>query len=148
MPRVRYTADGGHYRTNGVGFDPGDVRDVGRDLATYLASRDDFERVDWDEAAAEDDDTADAEAAQADGPSEDTTSPDETDSTAAEESADDGAFDVGAFLDRTPVGDIADDIRAGDADGHLDELAAEASRVTVTDAIGERRAELETQSEG
>jgi hypothetical protein len=110
MPRVRYTAEGGHHRTNGLGFDPGDVRDVADALAAHLTSRDDFEYVD-----------------------------------APDTGADGGStFELEAFLDRTPVGDVADDIRAGAADGHLDELAARADRVTVTDAIDKRRATLDT----
>lgn len=43
--RVRYTADGGHYRVGGHGFDPGDVRDVDEDLGEYLEDHDDFEVV-------------------------------------------------------------------------------------------------------
>ena len=35
------------------------------------------------------------------------------------------------------------DIRAGEADGHLDEVAEADDRTTTQDAIGERRAELE-----
>jgi len=46
MPTVRYTADGGHFRVGGHGFDPGDERTVDDELAEYLADRDDFEVVD------------------------------------------------------------------------------------------------------
>ncbi|QLH80975.1 hypothetical protein [Halosimplex pelagicum] len=46
MATVRYTADGGHYRVGGHGFDPGDEREVGEELAEYLADVDDFEVVD------------------------------------------------------------------------------------------------------
>jgi len=46
MTTVRYTADGGHYRVGGHGFDPGDEKDVDDDLADYLTDRDDFEVVD------------------------------------------------------------------------------------------------------
>ena len=129
MRRVRYTAEGGHYRTNGIGFDPGDERDVDDDLAAYLCSRDDFEAVDGGAGP------TDATPHEADEPPDETANgTDDTDST----------FDVGSFLDRN-VDPIAEDILAGEADAHLDELSAEASRVTVTDAIGERRAELETE---
>jgi len=51
MPTVRYTADGGHYRVGGHGFDTGDEADVDDDLADYLADRDDFEVVDQMESA-------------------------------------------------------------------------------------------------
>jgi len=40
---VRYTADGGHYRIGGYGFDPGDEKDVDDELAEYLEGHDDFE---------------------------------------------------------------------------------------------------------
>lgn len=50
-------------------------------------------------------------------------------------------FDADAFVDRTPVSDVADDIAAGDADGHLDAVAAADDRKTVQDAVEERRAE-------
>ncbi|MFA1612050.1 hypothetical protein [Halobellus rubicundus] len=157
MPRVRYTADGGHYRTNGVGFDPGDVRDVGPDLAEYLCDRDDFERVDEpsSDAAA---DGAGSEAAADASESEGEKSPDEPEGEASEaaaesdetEASDDeassDAFDADTFLDRN-VGPVTDDISAGEADEHLDALAEQADRVTVTDAIGERRAELDTQAQ-
>jgi hypothetical protein len=49
MATVRYTADGGHYRVGGYGFDPGDVKDVDDDLADYLAEHDDFDVVDEDD---------------------------------------------------------------------------------------------------
>ena len=45
MPTVRYTADGGHYRVGGHGFDPGDERTVDDELAEYLADRDGFEVI-------------------------------------------------------------------------------------------------------
>jgi hypothetical protein len=45
MTQVRYTADGGHYRVGGVGFDPGDTREVDDDLAEYLADHPDFDMV-------------------------------------------------------------------------------------------------------
>ena len=130
MRRVRYTAEGGHYRTNGIGFDPGDERDIDDDLAAYLCSRDDFEAVDGGAGP------TDATPQEADEPPDTAEAKDENDA--------DGTFDVGSFLDRN-VDPIAEDILAGEADAHLDELSAEASRVTVTDAIGERRAELETE---
>lgn len=69
----------------------------------------------------------------------------------AADSADDGegseGFDAGAFVDRTPMETVVEDIHAGEADGHLDDVAAEASRVGVEDAVGERRAELDTAGE-
>lgn len=91
-----------------------------------------FERVDDGADDADSDDTADA---------------DTVDDSDAEQSADDGEvdlpdpeeFDVGAFLDRTPVSDVVDDIEAGKADGYLDAVDAEASRVTVTQAVDDRK---------
>jgi hypothetical protein len=51
-------------------------------------------------------------------------------------------FDAAAFVDRTPVEDVVEDIEAGEVDDHLDAVAEAASRVTVEDAVGQRRAEL------
>ncbi|WP_135806206.1 hypothetical protein [Halorussus marinus] len=45
MTRVTYTADGGHYRVGGVGFDPGDTKDVDGELADYLRDHEDFDVV-------------------------------------------------------------------------------------------------------
>ena len=45
MVRVRYTADGGHYRVGGRGYDPGQEQDVDEELAEYLEDHDDFEVV-------------------------------------------------------------------------------------------------------
>jgi len=47
-------------------------------------------------------------------------------------------FDVTAFLDRTPVGDVVNDIENGEADGHLDSVIAAADRVTVERAAEDR----------
>jgi hypothetical protein len=55
---------------------------------------------------------------------------------------DDHGFDIAGFLDRN-VDPVVDDVRAGAVDEHLDDIAEQADRVTVSDAIGERRAELE-----
>jgi len=122
MPRLRYTG-GGTYRVGGYGFEPGDVKDVGDDLGEYLADHDDFEVVD---GAAESDQADDSEATTED-----------ADEAPADE------FDAGAFVDRTPMDDVVEDIRAGEADDHLDAVAEVAERVGVQDAIGKRRAELE-----
>jgi len=46
MVRVRYIADGGHYRVGGVGFDPGDEKDVDEELAEHLEDVGEFEVVD------------------------------------------------------------------------------------------------------
>lgn len=124
MPTARYTG-GGHYRVAGYGFDPGDEREVDHELANYLTDNDDFEV------------SVEKETPGTDGTDEDE-APDE-----AEPEADDSEFDVGEFLDRTPVDDVVEDIHAGEADEYLEAVAEAADRVTVQDAIGERRAELE-----
>lgn len=138
MPRARYTAEGGTYRVDGHSFEPGDEIEVDHELADYLTDLEDFEVIV---------EKADGTPDQGDEPPDETADVDEAESADGEESGADGGteteFDVGEFLDRTPVDDVADDIKAGEADGHLDELLEEASRVTVQDAIGERRAELE-----
>lgn len=131
MTQVTYTADGGHYRVGGVGFDPGDTKDVNTELASYLSDHPDFKVED----AADD---------EGGGVHEDAADDEETESD--EEAADDvgvDEFDAGSFVDRTPMEDVVEDIRAGEADGHLDAVQAAASRVGVEDAVGERRAELE-----
>lgn len=53
-------------------------------------------------------------------------------------SADDD-FDVESFVDRTPVSDVVEDIEAGDVDGHLDAVEATADRVSVEQAVEDRR---------
>lgn len=127
MPHVQYTADGGTYRIRGYSFEPGDEREVEQDLADYLADHDEFEV----------DDAGDDAAAQEDEP------PDEDDAEGeADGEAEAGEFDVDEFLDRN-VEPVAEDIRAGGVDEHLDAIADAAERVTVQDAIGERRADLE-----
>jgi len=50
-----------------------------------------------------------------------------------------GDFDAAVFVDRTPMDDVVADIVAGEADGHLDAVAEEASRQGVLDAIDERQ---------
>jgi len=64
MPTARYTADGGHYRVGGHGFDPGDERTVDSDLASYLDDHDDFEVLDaaGDETVHEEDGPPDPDA--------------------------------------------------------------------------------------
>ena len=125
MPRARYTADGGHYRVGGEGFDPGQEKTVDRALAEYLDELEDF-KVTYENSA--------------EVPDEPTDDSDDEDADEADES--DG-FDAVGVVDRTPVEDVADDILAGEADEHLDEVGEAADRVTIQDAVGERRAELE-----
>ena len=118
MPTVEKTHGGQVYLTAiGTRVSTGDRIDVSEGFAEHLTeTRGDFKIVDGT-AEPDADDTED----------------------------DDGGneFDVEAFVTRTPVEDVADDIRAGEADEHLEAVDEEATRVTVQDAIGERRAELE-----
>ena len=119
MPEVTYTADGGHYRVAGEGFDPDETRDVDAELADYLADHEDFEV----------------------GVSADSDDVDESENDADAEAEADG-FDVDEFLnDNVPP--IEDAIAAGEVDDHLSALDDASERVGVQDAIGERRAELE-----
>jgi len=147
MPRVRYTGGNGYYIRLGPYFeDTGDDAEVDDETADRLTDRPDFERVvesadavdsAADETAAEDEagggDTADAESgADAEADPTDTVT------------ADVGGYDtVEAFLDRTPVSDPADEIRAGAVDEHLDEIKEAADRITVEETVDKRRAELE-----
>lgn len=48
-------------------------------------------------------------------------------------------FNPGAFVDRTPMGDVIDDVESGEYDAHLDEIEAEADRQGVLDAVTERQ---------
>jgi hypothetical protein len=145
MPDLRWPDGRGHFRdqdaarVQGVvdvddaplNVAPGDVINVSDpETVDHYLSRG-FERVEPSDQDSEDDADASAD--------------DDTDSGGQDDTADDGGEDdfVGAFLDRTPVGDVADDIAAGDADGHLDVVEAEASRTTVTDAVKDRRQELD-----
>ncbi|MDR9431733.1 MAG: hypothetical protein RI568_13680 [Natronomonas sp.] len=97
----------------------GDRVDVTDEYADYLSNRADFELLDVHDAEfreiEEDDGDAD----------------------------DEGGFDAAEFIDRTPVDDVVDDIEAGEADEHLDAVAEAGDRVSVEDAVGQRRAELE-----
>lgn len=122
----------------GVGrFGQGDQEDVSEEVAIYLTEgRGDFEIVDADDG----EEPTDAE--EADGGEEvDDVDEDDADGDADDAEETDG-FDVGAFLDRN-VDPVADDIRDGEVDDHLDAVSEAADRVGVQDAIGERRAELE-----
>lgn len=96
----------------------------------YLARG--FERVDQDDDT--DQDRSDGD----DAPSE---TPDDDDEPQGEDVED--AFDVDAFLDRTPVSDVADDIASGMVDPHLDAIQDAADRVTVEDAVADRREEID-----
>lgn len=48
-------------------------------------------------------------------------------------------FDASSFVDRTPMGEVIDDLESGDYDEFLDAIEAEADREGVQDAIDERR---------
>ncbi len=117
MPTVRYTADAGHYRVGGHGFDPGDERDVDADLADYLADHDDFEVV-GDAEGGEDDDTFQFDPGNA------------TD------------FSTNGWLDND-YQDRADAVRAGGLDDYLGEIKEAETSDTVIEAVEERRDELE-----
>lgn len=62
----------------------------------------------------------------------------DTEDTDAEDAEE---FDAGAFVDRTPMGDVIDDLESGEYDEHLDAIESEASRRGVLDAISARREE-------
>jgi len=131
MPRVQKTT-GSETFVRGAGrFEVGDEADVDAEMAAYLVD----ERGDFDYVDGPPDDA----------PSEEDGPPDDTGDNAEADDAGDDEFDVDAFLDRTPVSDVADGICAGEADDHLDAVQEAAERVTVQDAVGERRAELATE---
>jgi len=120
MPVFEKTT-GGEVLLRGIDRDVsvGDRVDVNEDYAEYLADRGDFKAVDVQDADfREVDDEDDQEDEEADG------------------------FDAEAFVDRTPVDDVVEDIEAGEVDDHLEAIDEAAERVTVGDAVGQRRAEL------
>lgn len=121
MPTVEKVTPG-RVRVRDIGrFEHGDRAEVSAAEAEYLVEqRGDFAMVDGDElvGAVTDEPAADEPDAEAD------------------------TFDVEAFLDRN-VDPVADDIRAGEVDEHLEAIADADDRVGVQDAAGERRAELE-----
>jgi len=121
MTRVTYTADGGHYRVAGIGFDPGDTKDVDGELADYLRGHEDFDVVD-DVAESEGD------AREEDGPPEGhLTRYHPSDLTVDEIREKLSEFDyTAADLER-----LADEERDGK------------NRTTAIDAIEDRRDELE-----
>lgn len=132
MPEAEKIAGGEVYlRALDQRVSVGDRVDVSEGFAAHLREeRDDFRIVD----------ATTPEPTAADGSAEsagDEGAPDDE-----SESADDG-FDADAFVDRTPMEDVVEDIRAGEVDDHLDAVAEAADRVGVEDAVGERRAELE-----
>ncbi len=116
MPVFEKTT-GGEVLLRGIDRDVsvGDRVDVNEDYAEYLADRGDFKAVDVQDADFREVDDEDEER--------------------------DG-FDAEAFVDRTPVDDVVEDIEAGDVDDHLEAIDEAAERVTVGDAVGQRRAEL------
>lgn len=116
MPTVRYTADAGHYRVGGHGFDPGDEHDVDDELAGYLADHEDFEIV------GDDSDDGDGEL-QPD--------PDEW-----HDWNEDSWLELG-YQQR------AEDVREGRVDDDLDAIEDAETSDTVIEAVEERREELE-----
>jgi len=139
VPTVRYTGDG-RYRVAGNRFESGDEAEVSDGLAQHLVDDvGEFELVDADEGGANGTETDDA----------DVKGGDDADSTEADSEASDdgsnggaGVFELEAWLDQD-YRDRADRVRAGDVDEHLELLKKEETSNNVTDAIDERRAELE-----
>jgi hypothetical protein len=133
MPTVRYTADGGRYRTAGVTFEPGDEHVVPTGKAEHLVEDvGDFEYVDRDETAG-DGATDDADP-EADGE-------ELADGDGDGDAGDGDEFDIEAWLD-IDYGDRTAKVEAGEVDDHLDTIAEAETSETVLDAIGVRRAEL------
>lgn len=50
----------------------------------------------------------------------------------------DESFDADSFLDRTPMTAVIEDIESGMVDAHLEQLAEQADRMGVQDAIADR----------
>jgi len=124
MPRIRHTSGPGrfgHSALSGVSG-RGDEHDVSEGAAAYLC--DDlgyFQRSDVIDAEYE---VVDEEAG------------DDADGDAG------NTFDLNKFLDQNAK-PVAAEIRDGDVDDHLTEIAEADDRTTVQDAVGERRAKLE-----
>lgn len=123
-----------------------DEQDLDDDDVEHYLDRG-FELVEADDDQDSDDDAdADDQAEDAEQDAAEGDDPDANPGEDVDEPEDDGGndedFDVDGFLDRTPVGEVADDIDAGDADGFLDEVEEQADRTTVIDAVQARRNEL------
>ncbi|WP_137288836.1 hypothetical protein [Natronorubrum halophilum] len=136
MPTVRYTADGGRYRTGGVTFEPGDEGEVPTGLAEHLVDDvGDFEYVDGtgdvEELPAPDDITVD----EAEDESEEADDDPET------------KHSVVTAPGEFTIPEIEDELETGEWDDHLETLRkneeAGKDRAGVYDAIGVRRAEIE-----
>jgi len=113
---------GGRVLLRGIGerVAPGDRVDVSEAMAAYLTEdRGDFRVVGEGGAPAADEES---------------------------EAASSNGFDTDAWLDQDYT-DRADRVRAGDVDEHLDAIAEAETSSTVLDAIGERRAELDTNAD-
>ena len=107
----------------------GDRVDVSDEFAEYLVEeRTDFRLVDVQDVEFEETDNEDT---------------DDTSEDVDEESG----FDAEEFVDRKPMDDVIEDIHAGEADDHLTAVQDAAERVGVSDAVGERRAELDAQED-
>ncbi|WP_135852615.1 hypothetical protein [Halorussus salinus] len=120
MPQATYTADGGHYRVGGVGFDPGDTKTIDEELASYLDDHRDFEVESGD--SDRDPDVG------------------ESNSAASEAFAGEG-FSESDWL-ANDYQDRAEAVTAGNLDDSLDAVEAVETSDTVLEAVDDRRAEL------
>ncbi|MFC6765431.1 hypothetical protein [Natrinema soli] len=132
METVRYTDEGGRYRTGGVTFEPGDVGEVSAGLAEHLVvDVGSFEYV--DEEAIEKTDTD---------PDEDVDDDASDEGEASDE--DDGLVEE---LDGMTIPEFEEELESGRFDDRLEAVGdAEREgqdRAGVHDAIGVRRAEIE-----
>ncbi|QLK25417.1 hypothetical protein HYG81_15185 [Natrinema zhouii] len=134
METVRYTDEGGRYRTGGVTFEPGDVGEVSAGLAEHLvADVGSFEYV--DEETLETADTEDEDETEGEDEGEEAPNGSETKNS------------VVTAPDEFTIDEIEAELETGEWDDHLETLReneeAGKDRAGVHDAIGVRRAEIE-----
>lgn len=143
MPTVRYTSEGGRYRTAGVTFESGDTHEVPDGKAEYLVEEvGDFEYAEDAGTTGDADEPVDDDVHVEDGPPDDNADNSAPESEDGDEGdGDGGEFDIDAWLDHD-YQERADRVNAGEVDDHLDQIAEEETSDTVLDAIGVRRAEL------
>jgi len=133
METVRYTDEGGRYRTGGVTFEPGDVGEVSAGLAEHLVvDVGSFEYADGAEDAEE-------------LPTPDDLTGDEAE--AEDETEDETKNSVVTAPGEFTIDEIEAELETGEWDDHLETLRENEEdgkdRAGVYDALGVRRAEIE-----
>jgi len=144
METVRYTDEGGRYRTGGVTFEPGDVGEVSAGLAEHLVvDVGSFEYADEETLEKADADEAVEDAEELPETSDLTTDEAEAEDETEDETKDSVVTAPGEFT----IDEIEAELETGEWDDHLETLRENEEdgkdRAGVYDALGVRRAEIE-----